>query len=85
MFKILILQQWYNMSELEVERQMADRISFMSFLDFPNPFPDPRTMWLFRERVAEARKAKLRRHTLQQAVGFYTLFYFDTQACELST
>jgi IS5 family transposase len=31
MFKILILQQWYGLSDLEVERQMADRISFMSF------------------------------------------------------
>ena len=26
MFKILILQQWYGLSDLEVERQMADRI-----------------------------------------------------------
>ena len=34
MFKILILQQWYGLSDLEVERQMADRISFMSFLGF---------------------------------------------------
>ncbi|NMC09820.1 MAG: transposase [Methanothrix sp.] len=29
MFKILILQQWYGLSDLEVERQMADSISFM--------------------------------------------------------
>ena len=29
MFKILILQQWHGLSDLEVERQMADRISFM--------------------------------------------------------
>ena len=29
MFKILIIQQWYGLSDLEVERQMADRISFM--------------------------------------------------------
>jgi IS5 family transposase len=53
MFKILILQQWYGLSDLEVERQMADRISFMSFLGFPNPFPDSRTIWLFRERMAK--------------------------------
>jgi Transposase domain (DUF772) len=59
MFKILILQQWYNMSDLEVERQMSDRISFMAFLDFPNPFPDSRTIWLFRERMAETGKDKL--------------------------
>jgi len=34
MFKILILQKWYGLSNLEFERQMADRISFMAFLDF---------------------------------------------------
>jgi IS5 family transposase len=41
MFKILILQQWYGLSDLEVERQMADRISFMSFLVFLNHSPIP--------------------------------------------
>ena len=44
MFKILILQQWYGLSDLEVERQMADRISFMAFLGFPDTFPDSRTI-----------------------------------------
>ena len=53
MFKILILQQWFGLNDLEVERQMADRISFMSFLGFPNPAPDSRTIWLFKERMAE--------------------------------
>jgi IS5 family transposase len=59
MFKILILQQWYGMSDLEVERQMADRISFMAFLGFPDPFPDSRTIWLFRERMAQTGKDRL--------------------------
>ena len=59
MFKILILQQWYGLSDLEVERQMADRISFMSFLGFPNPFPDSRTIWLFRERMANTGKEEV--------------------------
>ena len=53
MFKILILQKWYGLSDLEVERQMADRISFMAFLGFPDPFPDSRTIWLFKQRIAE--------------------------------
>jgi len=53
MFKILILQHWYGLSDLAVERQMSDRISFMAFLGFPDPFPDSRTIWLFRERMAE--------------------------------
>ncbi len=59
MFKILILQQWYGLSDLEVERQMADRISFMAFLGFPDPFPDSRTIWLFKERMAETGKKEM--------------------------
>ncbi len=45
MFEILILQKWYGLSNLEVERQMADRVSFMAILGFPDPFPDSRTIW----------------------------------------
>jgi transposase, IS5 family len=59
MFKILILQQWFGLNDLEVERQMADRISFMSFLGFPNPPPDSRTIWLFKERMAETEMDKV--------------------------
>jgi len=59
MFKILILQQWYGLSDLEMERQMADRISFMAFLGFPDPFPDSRTIWLFKERMATTEKDKV--------------------------
>ena len=59
MFKILILQKWYGLSDLEVERQMDDRISFMAFLGFPDPFPDSRTIWLFKQRIAESGKDEL--------------------------
>ena len=59
MFKILILQEWYGLSDLEVERQIADRISFMAFLGFPDPFPDSRTIWLFKQRMAETGKDKM--------------------------
>ncbi|MDD4650765.1 MAG: transposase [Methanothrix sp.] len=56
MFMITILQQWYGLSDLEVERQMVERISFMSFRGFPNSFPDSRIIWLFRERMAKTGK-----------------------------
>ena len=59
MFKILILQQWFGLNDLEVERQMADRISFMSFLGFPDPIPDSRTVWLFKKRMEEAGKDEM--------------------------
>jgi len=38
---------------------MADRISFMAFLGFPDPFPDSRTIWLFKQRLAETGKDKM--------------------------
>lgn len=56
MFKILILQQWYGLSDLEIERQMVERIWFMSFLGSANPFPDSRTIWLFKERMEKTGK-----------------------------
>ena len=51
MFKILILQQWYGLSDMEAERQIADRLSFMEFLGYPSEIPDSRTIWLFRDRL----------------------------------
>jgi IS5 family transposase len=59
MFKILILQQWYGLSDLEIERQVADRLSFMAFLGFPDPIPDSSTVWLFRDRMEKTGKYKL--------------------------
>jgi len=59
MFKILILQQWFGLSDLEVERQISDRLSFMEFLGYPEPFPDSSTIWLFRERMAKTGKDEI--------------------------
>jgi IS5 family transposase len=47
------------LSDLEIERQIADRISFMAFLGFPDPIPDSRTIWLFREPMAWTGKDKI--------------------------
>jgi len=66
MFKVLLLQQWYGLSDLEAERQISDRISFMKFLGFPGSIPDSRTIWLFRERIARAGKDKLVFEELQR-------------------
>ncbi|MCJ7444088.1 MAG: IS5 family transposase [Methanotrichaceae archaeon] len=56
MLKVLLLQQWYSLSDIEVEKQISDRISFMRFLGFPDSNPDSRTVWLFRERLARTGK-----------------------------
>ena len=58
MIKMLVLQQWYGLSDPELERQVADRISFRKFLGFPDAIPDYSTVWRFRERLIETGKDK---------------------------
>ena len=50
MIKMLVLQQWYGLSDPELERQVADRISFRKFLGFPDAIPDYSTVWRFSMR-----------------------------------
>ena len=56
MFKILILQSLYNLSDEAVEYQILDRMSFMRFLGLQagDPVPDAKTIWLFREQLKAA-------------------------------
>ena len=56
MFKVLVLQSLYNLSDEKIEFQIRDRISFMRFLDLSlgDAAPDEKTIWLFREQLAEA-------------------------------
>jgi len=56
MVKLLVLQSWYGLSDPELERQVADRISFQRFLGFPESPPDYSTVWQFRERLASTEK-----------------------------
>ena len=53
MFKLLILQQLYNLSDEELEYQVNDRISFMQFLGIglENSIPDRTTVWLFKQQL----------------------------------
>jgi IS5 family transposase len=53
MFKILVLQQWHDLSDAELERQCIDRISFRKFLSFPEYVPDSTTVWSFRKRIVD--------------------------------
>ena len=66
MLKLLLLQQWYGLSDLETEKQITNRISFMKFLGFPDSIPDSRTVWLFRERMAKTGKDELVWEELQR-------------------
>ena len=53
MFKMLVLQQWHELSDFELEKQCINRISFRKFLGFPEYIPESTTVWLFRERIIE--------------------------------
>ena len=35
MIKILVLQQWYSLSDQRMERELANNVSFMNFLGLP--------------------------------------------------
>lgn len=56
MFKILVLQALYNLSDEQAEFQIRDRLSFMRFLGIgmSGRVPDATTIWLFRELLTEA-------------------------------
>jgi IS5 family transposase len=56
MFKILVLQALYNLSDEQTEYQILDRLSFMEFLELKlhDVVPDARTIWLFREDLIAA-------------------------------
>jgi len=53
MFKILVLQRYYNLSDEQMQYQMLDRLSFMRFLGLTlsDSVPDEKTIWLFRENL----------------------------------
>src|SRR5450756_2796211 len=56
MFRMLILQSLYNLSDDQVEYQVRDRFSFTRFLKLgiEDRIPDGTTLWLFREKLAKA-------------------------------
>jgi IS5 family transposase len=60
MFKILILQRYYNLSDDQTEYQINDRMSFMRFLDLTiaDDIPDSKTIWNFTERLTDLELVK---------------------------
>jgi len=61
MFKMLILQSLYNLSDAQIEFQVRDRVSFMAFLNLRpgDEVPDEKTVWLFRERLTRLGLVKI--------------------------
>jgi len=60
MFKILILQKYYNLSDEQTEFQIKDRFSFLQFLGLQigDNVPDEKTIWFFKEQLKEKKLAK---------------------------
>jgi len=60
MFKILILQRLYNISDAQTEYQIKDRLSFMRFLGLAlnDMIPDDKTIWYFREQLVKAKASE---------------------------
>jgi len=61
MFKILILQALYNLSDDTTEYMLRDRLSFMRFLGLTmvDKIPDAKTIWKYREQLTEEGLIKL--------------------------
>ena len=60
MFKIIILQRYYNLSDEQTEFQIKDRLSFMQFLGLQigDTIPDQKTIWHFKEQLKKKTLSK---------------------------
>jgi transposase len=56
MFKVLVIQTLYTLSDEQTEFQIKDRLSFQRFLGFGlgDTVPDANTIWMFREALTKA-------------------------------
>jgi len=56
MFRMLVLQSLYNLSDVQIEYQVWDRATFTRFVGLGSEdcIPDGTTLWLFREKLARA-------------------------------
>lgn len=55
MFKVLVVQRYYHLSDEQTELQIADRLSFQQFvgLTLADTVPDEKTIWLFRNEIGK--------------------------------
>jgi IS5 family transposase len=60
MFKVLVLQRYYNLSDEQAEYQINDRLSFQKFLglSLADGVPDQKTIWLYRETLVRKGRVK---------------------------
>ena len=73
MFKVLILQAWYNLSDEALEEQIARDLMFRRFIDLSlsDAVPDHSTIWRFRnllhtENLLESLLVQINNHPASQ-------------------
>lgn len=56
MFKVLVLQEYYGLSDDQMEFQLLDRLSFQRFIGqgLHDIVPDAKTIWLYRQSLTNA-------------------------------
>lgn len=70
MFKILILQRYYNLSDDNTEYAILDRLSFMRFLGLTisDKVPDAKTIWNFKNELSKSHLVEKLFSTLDKAL-----------------
>src|ERR1035437_1659383 len=76
MFRMLILQSLYNLSDDQVEYQVRDRFSFTRFLKLgiEDRIPDGTTLWLVRGEAGESRADREVVRAIRSASGGQGLY-----------
>jgi IS5 family transposase len=73
MFKALLLQRWYALSDPALEEALKDRLSFRRFIGLPlsDAIPDHSTLWRLREALGKRSEAVFAQIVRQiEASGF---------------
>ena len=86
MFKLLILQSLYNLSDDHVEYQITDRLSFKRFLGLKSSdrVPDSKTIWKFRETLIQEEVIEALFYRFNQALDDQSVFAKTGQIVDAS-
>ena len=86
MFKLLILQSLYNLSDDQMEYQITDRLSFKRFLGLKSSdrVPDSKTIWKFRETLIQEEVIEALFYRFNQALDDQSVFAKTGQIVDAS-
>ncbi len=86
MFKVMILQRYYNISDDQAEYQICDRLSFMRFLGLTlaDDVPDSKTIWSFRERLVDLGLAEILFNLFLKKLGELNLVVHEGKIIDAS-